>query len=67
LRTIDWWFQRSRQERILLDWLGREFRIDAGGAEKNETIHAGSVRAMNDVRLNSEIIVDEISRIGAIG
>ena len=46
--------QRPGQQRLLLDRLRREFRIDAGRAQKHQAVDAGGVGRMDDVRFDRQ-------------
>ena len=59
--------QRSGEQRLLFDRLRGQFRIDAGGTEEQETVDAGQMRGMNDVRFDHQIVVDEIGRERIVG
>jgi len=61
------WLERPGQQRIFLDRLRREFRIDAGRSKKDELLDIGLMRGLNDIRLNHEIIEEEIRRVRVIG
>jgi hypothetical protein len=61
------WFERPGKQRVLADRLIREFRIDAGGGKKHQLAHADAVGAVNDVRLDHEVVVEEIRGLAVIG
>ena len=45
---------------------GASFGIDARGAEKQEPPDPGRVRGVEEVRLNTEVVVQELDRAGGI-
>ncbi len=59
--------ERAREERILLDRLGSELRIDAGAAEKEDPLHPGLIGRLNQIRGDHEIVVEEVGRVGVVG
>src|SRR6202030_2069075 len=61
------WLERSGQQRFLLDRLRREFRINARRSKKDQPLDIGQMRGLDDIRLNREIIEQEIGRIRVVG
>src|ERR1019366_5630359 len=59
--------QRTGRRRLLLDRPRREFRIDTGRTQKYESIDAGGVGGMNDVRFDRHIVVKEFRGEGVVG
>ena len=55
------------QERILPHRLRRFARIGTGTGEEHHPLHTAIVRRLEDVRLNHQIFVDEVGRIGRVG
>ena len=54
--------ERAGQKRVFLDRLRREFRIDAGGAKKDQPIDAGQMRSVYNICRDDEIVIQEIGR-----
>ena len=59
--------QDTGEEVLLAHGLGRELRIDAGGAQEEEVLHPGLKRFVDDVGLDHQVLVDELGRIGVVG
>src|SRR5690606_27641610 len=59
--------QRSSQEVLLLERLGRQLRVDAGGTEIEELAHAATVGGVDDVEAYAQVDVDEVGRVGVVG
>ena len=60
-------FQRAGQEVFLLHGLRGVLGVDAGGAQEEEAVHACEVGAMDDARLDDQVVVDELGRVGVVG
>ena len=59
--------QRTGQQVLLLDRLRRELRIDARATQEQQLLHIVLVRRVYDVRLDHQVVVDELRRVGAVG
>ncbi len=49
-------FQRAGQERRLLDWLWRHFRVNARAAQKEEFLRSEVCCGFNDVVLDTQVL-----------
>ena len=58
--------ERSGQQRVLDDRLAREFRVDAGRPQEQQLGDAGAPRAFDQVRLDREVLIEEIRRADAV-
>jgi hypothetical protein len=52
---------------LLLHRLRRVLGIDAARAEEHQLPHARTPRGLDDVRLDGEVLVDELRRSGRVG
>src|SRR5215470_501414 len=59
--------QRTSEQILFLNGLRREPGIDTGGSEKQQFLAAVSPRRMNNVRLNREIVAQELGWTGGVG
>src|SRR3954465_9010392 len=59
--------ERPGEKKLFLDRLRAGARVDARGAEKQELAHAGAKRLVDDVGLDGEVVVDELSGRGRAG
>ncbi len=55
------------QQALLDDRLVGEFRIDAARAEEQELLDADREGRMDDVRLDHQVVVEEVRRVGGVG
>ncbi len=55
------------EQRLLGHRLRRELGIDAAGAEEQELLHADLLGRADDVRLDHQVVVEEIRRVAVIG
>jgi hypothetical protein len=60
-------FERAGEEVLLLDWLWRKLGIDARAAEEQQFLHAGLMRAMDEIVLDLQILVKELRRVIVVG
>jgi len=59
--------QRPGQQVFLAQRLRRQLRIDAGGAEKEQTFDAVPPCLVDHVVLDHQVVVDELRRISVVG
>src|SRR5215469_612708 len=59
-------FQRASEQIFFLHRLGREPRINARRTQKQQLADAGPPSSMNQVGLNSQIVVEEFSGMGGV-
>lgn len=59
--------QRAGEQRRLGNRLRRQARIDARGTEQHQLLDAGAARGLHDVRLDHQIVVDELGRPRVVG
>ena len=55
-------FQQTGQQRLLLDRLRRELRVNARAAQEEQLAHPGSVGRLDDVILDFEVVEQEVDR-----
>ena len=60
-------FQWTGKQGVLAHRLGRVLRINAGRTEKRQLVDTPTVRRIDDVILNLQILIDEVRAIGVIG
>ena len=60
-------FQFAREEAVLAHRLRCVFRVDAGGAEEEQFLHAVGIGFADDVALNLHVHHDEISAVERVG
>jgi hypothetical protein len=60
-------FERPCEQVLLLDRLGTEPGVDAGGAEEEQALDTGVAAGLDDVGLENEVVADEVCGIGAVG
>src|SRR3546814_3791473 len=58
---------RSGEEIFLLDWLGRQLRIDAARSKKHQALNARFPCIVNYVSLDEQIVANEIGRTNRVG
>src|ERR1035437_1065930 len=66
IRTVGW-LQRPGQQVLLFDRLRAELRINAGGAEKEQTLHSSIPAGLDYVRLNDQVVADEVGGVAVVG
>ena len=59
--------QRAGEEVLLLERLRRLARVDAGAAEEDEAAHAVREGRLEEVRLDHEVVVDELPGLLPVG
>ena len=59
--------KRPRHQVFFLDGLWAELRIDAGRAEEEEFFNLEPATRIDDVRLNPQVVQNEVSREGVVG
>lgn len=59
--------ETAGEKRVFPDRLVSEFRINAAGPEEEELFHLLLKRRPDDIRLDHQIVVDEISGTGRVG
>jgi hypothetical protein len=59
--------ERPREQRRFLQGLRRQARVDAARAEKAELARPGAIRGVDDVRLDLEVVANEIGRVAVVG
>ena len=59
--------QRAGEQRVLGHRLRREARVDAARPEEEELLHPGAEGGVDDVRLDHQVVVDELGWIGGVG
>ena len=59
--------ERARQQRVLGHRLGGELGVDAGRAEEQEPLHPRQVGGVDHVRLDHQVLVEELGGIGVVG
>ena len=60
-------FQRAGKQIILLQWLGRQLRINAGAAQEEQFDNSGLAGAANQIVLDLKILIEEFCRLLIIG
>src|SRR5260370_42058071 len=61
------WLQRTSQKVFFFDRLRTQLRIDAAGAQEEQTPGAAAVGAVNHVRLDGHVLKNEVAGVGAVG
>ena len=59
--------QRAREELVLGDGLLGLARIDAAAAEEEQILHTVAEALADDILLDLEVLVDEVSAVGIVG
>ena len=59
--------QCAGQQVFLLDGLGRQLRVDAARAQEHQPLHPGQMRAVDQVVLDRQILVDEVGPVRVVG
>jgi hypothetical protein len=60
-------FERPCKQVLLLDRLGAEPGVDAGGPEEEQALDTGVAAGLDDVGLEDEVVADKVCGIGTIG
>src|SRR5690606_40323097 len=60
-------FERARQQVLLADRLRTVSRVDAGRAQEQHALHAGLHRAVHEIGLDGQVLVQELASIGVVG
>ena len=59
--------QRAGQQRVFPDRLCAVARVDAARAQEHQPLHARQVRAVDQVRLDHQVLVDEVGAVDVVG
>ena len=59
--------ERPGEQVLLLDRLGAEPGVDAGGAEEEQALDTGVAAGLDDVGLENEVVADEVRGVGTVG
>src|SRR4051794_7238773 len=57
----------TRKQRILVDGLGGQLRVDAGRPEEEEPLDAVLEGGVHDVDLDPQVVAEEVDGIGVVG
>ena len=60
-------FQRAGEQRVFTHRLRRHARVDARRTQKQQPLHPGRMRGLDDIGLDHQVVVQKISRIGVVG
>ena len=59
--------QRAGQQVVFLDGLGAVARVDAARTQEHQALDAGQVRAVDQVALDEQVLIEEVSAVEVVG